>query len=643
MHRRGVGSVAALVAMVGMAVVLVAPSAWAGLAPPSLHAFCSDEDHSGAPYDDPNGGPSLTDPLSVIPFGGSLDGLPSMDDLSDPMFRLDASGPSGEELSYEGPIVEANLFQGILGINQGGDYQVTAFTASGTTADGPTSFELDPADFPDGGVMSVTFDTEAPCDATTVEPGTPAASSPTESTASTIESTEPTSTEAPSTAPPSTDVEIAVGDTPGESTFRQLFIVPIVLGGLLIVVGVWVYSRTRERETAPPVSSTPPPPVPTPDRCDWAAYYDNGTRRVPLRTATGHECCVYVVSMTSAIVDAQVTAKGRQAPDVLDGVDDAVDGRLRVFDHGFEFRGLDLWSWASARSGPAGRLDWMQAGPSANWPNTDGAPPTVPEDYRPQFRAHEEAPDAAISVRYDEVNRLRIVLEAGCPAHEHRYDASGDGIGDLQLNAQCDNTEASPECPVEIDALTYSQSAVVGDLAYALDIQTPGTPDEVEGTSGLDVREVDGVTFTGSHVDTHDHDTQATQTVEGSTAGNAPTTTTRADTFEMKVDNLAIHDAAVTVPARVFDTTDAVTADVYTDFRHDITVDAAMTRTTCAPPGSPCCGHTECACAPALQVSFTKGGDAWIDCDGTRHPINRNNFGTMFGLALGAEANWEIG
>ena len=597
--------------------------------PVSLGDFCSDEDHSGAPYDDPNGGPPITDGLSIIPFAGSIDGLPPA--FSEGVFVLDANGPGGEPLTYEGPLDDQARFQGALPINQGGTYQVQGLDVRGEGPDGPFTASIPPADFPNGGAMPVTFDASAPCNATTVDPGVPATA-----TAPTTEPTSTTTTEA--SAPPSTDVQVTLGDPPGESTFRQEFIIPIVLGGILIVVGVTIYYKTRERGRPRPPASTPliaTPPPPT-DQCDWAAYYDDGTRRVPLRVASGDECCVYVVTMTSRVRHADLTARGQQAGDGTASPDE----RLRLFDHDIRFSGLDLVSWASARSGPAGRLDWMQTGPAASWPRSDD-PHRPAGDYRPQAGAFEDEPDAALHAEYAEVNRLRITLESGCPDHQSSYTAQGRGVSGLEVSAECTNRAPGPECPVELDALTSSSSRVSGDLTYSLVAEAPGGGDEVEGQAGLDVREVSGTVVHGSHVDSHDHLSRPRPTFTGEHTGGAGPAVTSADVFSMDVDNVALHDVGVLVPVRTWPTTDAVSADVYVDFQHDISVDAAMTRTTCAAPGAGCCGHSSCRCAPKLEVVFS-GGAAHIHCDGSTYAIGRSGFGAQLGLALGAEVPWEL-
>jgi hypothetical protein len=214
--------------------------------------------------------------------------------------------------------------------------------------------------------------------------------------------------------------------------------------------------------------------------------------------------------------------------------------------------------------------------------------------------------------------------------------ATGTSTAFLQANEECTNRDPGTECPVEFTAQSFSDTWVAGDLNYNVDAIAGSDPDELEGHGGLDVREVNGETFYGSHVDSHDHLTRPRQTYQGKLSKGA-TQTTKQDDFKMTISQGAMLDAASIVPARVWDSTDVVTADAYVKFAHDIAVDASMTR----PDEEACCGHGECHCAPKLRVVF-KDERAWIECDGMSFPLDRNNQFTRFVMLLGADAPWVL-
>ncbi|HUG75543.1 MAG TPA: hypothetical protein VMM81_07735, partial [Acidimicrobiia bacterium] len=87
--------------------------------------------------------------------------------------------------------------------------------------------------------------------------------------------------------------------------------------------------------------------------CGWGLYFHDGTREIPLREPAIHEhlCCKYVVRVTTDVKTHVQAARGRQ---------DAGAERLRMPDFDYAWRWVDLMANTSARSGPAGRLDWMQ-------------------------------------------------------------------------------------------------------------------------------------------------------------------------------------------------------------------------------------------------------------------------------------------
>jgi hypothetical protein len=146
--------------------------------PIGIRDFCSDEDNSGAPYSDPNGGPPIETP-SVIPFAGSWHDMPPRIGadgremtVREARYSLFVEDPNGELLEYYGRVLDDLKFQGLIGIDQGGTYQITKLTVTAETDSGTVSESIKGKKFPNKGRMDVTFDESKPCDATTVKPGT---------------------------------------------------------------------------------------------------------------------------------------------------------------------------------------------------------------------------------------------------------------------------------------------------------------------------------------------------------------------------------------------------------------------------------------------------------------------------------------
>lgn len=563
---------------------------------PELIDFCFGVDHPPFDIEDPPPGASVllkADSLRRVPEGAIV--------------TIVVSGPGGEQ-SGTGTVDGDGRVLVPIGINSFGDYTVTEATVTITNPDGTTTTQ--PIDEQVGQSFTVGGD-DVPCSKDSLPPGE-LLEEPEEEPVPEPEEEET----AGSTLPPTRERDPVSEESDDGFEFLPWGIF-VIVGLPLIPWGLWIWLRQR-------------------DQCDWAAYYDDGGKRVVLRKARGTECCVYTVKVASTLWSFDYASRGRQMPDTLDGVEAAPEGRLRIFDYELDFSGLDIISWVSARSGPAGRLDWMQADTPANNPE----PPTKNENYRWQFRQHEEPPDVAIHVNYWDGTDVSIVLESNCPDHKNTFVAQGNTSGWVQASQECSNREPGPECPVELTAMSDSSAVVYGDLSYDVDAFAGSDVDEMEGAGGLDVREVDGQTFFGSHVDSHDHVTRARETYDNTVTGN-DATTFDGDRFSTAVHNMALLDSGAIVPARVWETTDRVSVDSTVEFTHNATIDASMQRTTCAGGGG-CCGHGACKCAPKLKLSFA-GGGAQIDCDGKKFNLDRSAFGLAALFAgIGTPIPWDL-
>lgn len=483
-----------------------------------------------------------------------------------------------------------------------------------TDGSGSGSFTIDPSSYPNEVIIVRLCDDDG-CvygESTVTQPAAPATTT-TEATTTTTTTTTEVTTTTTEAATPST---LVAEEEDNDDDLTGLFVALIVIGILLILFGLWFWWWRRRF-------------------CDWSAYYDQGGNLIPLRKARGHECCVYTVRVRSTLDDFDFASKGRQAPDTLDGIEEAPEGRLRIFDTDHAFEGLDLYSWVSARSGPFGRLDWMQLDAAARTRLPEGAQPN--DSYRWQLESHEEPPDVAIHLRYAETTTATIDLESSCPNHENTYTGAGKSTARLEANHECSNAEPGPECPVELTAMSYSGISVTGDLKYVVKAHAGSDTDELEGHAGLDVREVNGVTFYGSHVDSHDHPARP-RVHYGEVLGDNDNRVVKGDNHKIIVRQAMELDAGSIVPARVWSTTEEVSADSFVDFDHDISVKAAMD--PCKKKD--CCGHGPCRCKPRLELVF-RNERAWIECDGKSYPLGRNNLVTMLGMALGSNAPWQLG
>jgi hypothetical protein len=301
-----------------------------------------------------------------------------------------------------------------------------------------------------------------------------------------------TSTEAPATTAAATETTVGTettlpdGGNLESGSFRVWVPIIIVLGGLAIALGgYWVYYKTRERprpggdtgdgdeEDGEDPRDTPPPVVYGEEMehssCDWAVYFHDGTKWVPLRepSIASHECCVYRIRVRTKIRRHSQVAKVRQ---------DAGDDRLQIPDYDFAWTGLNLDGHTSTRSGPRGRLDWMQGLGDP----TEQAELASEEEYRQQAQG-EEPPELAVHLEHSEVTRVEVKLEAGCPEYTNTYRGWGGSTLAVMATQECTNDDPAPECPVELNAFGWSWGEVWGDLNYWFGDFAGTDLDELEG------------------------------------------------------------------------------------------------------------------------------------------------------------------
>lgn len=449
------------------------------------------------------------------------------------------------------------------------------------------------------------------------------------------------------TATSTTTTTLATAEDEGEETgdignlesgsFSQFVtIAVIVVGGIAVVVGFWIYYRTRERgrpETETPGVSTDDgeggddprdtgPPVVYGEeidhtQCDWALYVSDGGNRKLLRPADGHECCVYDIVISTVVDDHDEAARGRQDAESSHVADASPDERTRIPDVGFGQGGGGLWGWASARSGPAGRLDWMQGlgDPRENAGRVTDHSPLVQVE---QTRTLEEGPELAAYLTHLETTVITATLEAECPGHTNTYTLDGTSQANVQASYECTNRSPGPECPIEFTASGWIDAYVAGDLTYAASQEVGSDVDEIEPLAERVRRRMEAagpVTMT----DSHDHATRARDTFEDLQTGNGANVVLK-DALTITMASGLVLDAGTIVPVATWPTTERVTADIYADLNHDITVDAKMERGDCA--ATACGGHGDCLCAPEFNL-VVRGNDARLTVEGITYRLVR--------------------
>ena len=410
----------------------------------------------------------------------------------------------------------------------------------------------------------------------------------------------------PSTTPTAT-TEVSVpggGNTEGGSFSIWI---PIVLFGV-VVGGFTIYYRTRERPKQPPPvdggddddgddpRDTPPPAVYGEiiehPGCGWALYWTDQWGIPQLLRKPGglvHICCKYYVTVKTS-AESAVLKQSRQ---------DGTTERLRLYDAGRDLDGVRIEARAGARSGPAGRQDWMQ-GLGDPTDQTDVEAGT----FR-QLQPAEEPPDVSAHVEHWERTTLAVTLEAGCPEYTNLYDLEGESYMSVMATHECTN-EAGDPCPVELSATGHMNGAIEGPQKFktAVTHELGGTPDDLDREqsstddlstykprAGHDHVEKDRVTHEFSHED------KSTEVVD-------------IDHLNIVVRNHVRLDAAQIVPEEVWPTTERVTAHLETMINHEVTVETFLKPEGCESNG--CCGHGTCGCDAQSQVSLSRFGSSLV-------------------------------
>lgn len=438
----------------------------------------------------------------------------------------------------------------------------------------------------------------------------PAVSTSSSSTTTSTSTTTTTVAAAPGSEPPPESGEEGGGSFP--------IALPVIL---LLIAGaaLWIWirrTRTRGRPEPPPMAPTPADDEPS-GGCDWALYVVDGTTRTVLRPADGMECCVYEVAITTFSDVHDEAVKGRQDATSPQGVEASVDERLRMADLEYGYSGSSLWGWVSARSGPAGRLDWMQ-GLGDPRERAGRVVDASPEAQVSQLRALEEGPELAASLTHLESTAVHVTLTAGCPGHDNTYAVEGNSEAYLRSTYECTNAAPGPECPVEFTAAGWVEGLVAGDLAYYVGEDAASDVDEIEPVAER-LRQLLDEASPVALTDSHDHATRARDTFESSKTGSGTSVVRRDDLQVWLLSGLRLH-AGTTVPVAVWSSTERVSADIYTDLLHDLSVSATMDRGNCE--GSSCGGHGRCRCTPTFKLNVV-GSQATLTVDGTDFDLVR--------------------
>jgi hypothetical protein len=454
---------------------------------------------------------------------------------------------------------------------------------------------------------------------------------------------------------PSPDGPRVSTEPTGSGALRQFFVIVLVIGGIAIAVGVYVFWTTRERGRAGKpetpgetpgggVVSTPtapithePPPVEVPV-CDWAAYYvPVGGKPVVIRAANGIECCVYKVSLSSHVVELEEVTRMRQDGPTREGE----VGRRNFQSASIHPLGVNAYVEASSRSGPEDSLGWMQG--LGDLPDRASQTAQSPEPW-----PGGSTPDASGSARLDEVTTLSATLESNCPGHQNTFDVSGSSDLTIGANQECTN-ETDGECPVELTASGWAVGEVNGAISYSVAHLAGGDPNEQEAAlAGLG----DGERTFHAITDLHDHEElDRSDYVGGDDASGSART--EGDAMSIAVRNFVVVDAGSLVPGEVWPSTNRVTASIETSLSHSFDIHADMTRVDCV--NAPCCAMpagepasffdvmtpqsgppvTECTCDPSLTVHLA-GGTAEITAGENTLTVTRPG-----AVLVGQDQAWE--
>ena len=414
----------------------------------------------------------------------------------------------------------------------------------------------------------------------------------------------------PGSTQPTTTTEVTLpggGNTEGGSF--SIWIPIIILGGIVLFVGGFtIYYRTRERTRQPPPvdggddddgddpRDTPPPAaygeIIEHPGCGWALYWTDEWGVPHLIRQPGgavHICCKYYVTVKTS-AESAVLKQSRQ---------DGTTERQRLHDAGRDLDGVRIEARAGARSGPAGRQDWMQG--LGDPTDQTGMEAGV---FRQQQPA-EEPPDVSAHVEHWERTTLAVTLEAGCPEYTNLYDLEGESDMSVMATHECTN-EAGDPCPVELSATGQMHGAIEGPQKFktAVTHEFEGTPDDLDREqSSID----DERTYKPRAG--HDHAEKDRVTHEFS-AHDESTEVADIDHLNVIVRNQVQLDAAQIVPEEVWPTTERVTAHLETMITHEVKVEASLKPEGCETNG--CCGHGTCGCDATFEVSLSRFGSSLV-------------------------------
>ncbi|MBI2168795.1 MAG: hypothetical protein HYU28_04735 [Actinobacteria bacterium] len=408
------------------------------------------------------------------------------------------------------------------------------------------------------------------------------------------EAGEPEAEPAPAPQPPKDAPDEPLVDEADEGGFPVgIVIALIVAGGGLVGLLLWWRRRPGDPEV----------PILVGDFCDWAAYWEADGKRTVLREPAGHECCVYVLSLTMTVERAAFAVQGRQDDPAVEGP----GGRLRIPLNHLNGSGLDVWGKAGARNGPSGALEWMQGLGDAPGREAAGEdrPPGRGEisdaDNRSGVEPFDEPFDPSSSIDWQELHVLRARLESECPDHRHRYACEGLSDVDILPGHECTNADPGNACPVQAPAVGRASVGLEGGLQYFQQVEAGHLPQQPSD---------------------HEHPNRPRQ--EAATRGTGrDARPVDGDSLQIDIRNEVVIGAGTRVPASAWATTDRVTAEIEAYVEHNISVDAKMQRSSACDAGA-CCGR-ECRCDPAFKLDLVNGvgklvvdGRTWrVDLDPT--------------------------
>lgn len=431
------------------------------------------------------------------------------------------------------------------------------------------------------------------------------------------------------------DDELPDGGNLEDGSFRKWVPITLVIFGVAVMAGgFWIYYRTRERgrpgtggggETAPGEEEgddNDPRDVAVPGgqvehtTCDWELHYWTGAKWEVLRAASSHKCCVYKVRVETKVRRHEQVAKFRQ---------DVKPERLYIPDLDFAWRAMNFDANTSTRSGPEGRLDWMQG--MGDPIDLSGQ---APDEAYWQKAQGEEQPEIAAHLLHDETTRIKVTLESGCTDPVNTYESSGDSSLTVLSTHECTNHDPAPECPVELNAFGWHWGEVWGELDWVVFDAQSTDPDELERLtterSELDPEQrsdISASTSASRTWDSHDHDTRDRMTYEGGDYDSG-SDTKKGMNWTTWVRTEVELDAAQLVPEHVWPTTQRVSTHIEQKMAHTIKVGGIMKKGDCESTG--CCtgnpGHV-CECAPEFELTVDNAGSR-IVVDGNTFSIERD-------------------